>query len=109
LGSHRPRIVARADAQHAGVLAAVVAAGRGVHRGEGRRPGISPVHRQRIFERFYRVDSARSRASGGLGLGLALTRLTVEANGGRVEVESEEGRGSTFRIVPPAPLEAPDQ
>jgi heavy metal sensor kinase len=72
-------------------------------------PGIAPAHRQRIFERFYRVDSARSRASGGLGLGLALTRLSVEANGGRVEVESEEGRGSIFRIVLPAPLEAPDQ
>jgi signal transduction histidine kinase len=64
-------------------------------------PGIAPIHRERIFERFYRVDSARSRASGGLGLGLALTRLTVEANGGRIEVESEEGRGSLFRIVLP--------
>ena len=59
------------------------------------------------IERFYRVDSARSRASGGLGL--ALARLTVEANGGRIEVESEEGRGSVFRIVLPADAGAPDQ
>jgi len=64
-------------------------------------PGIAPLHRDRIFDRFYRVDPARSRG-GGLGLGLALARLTVEATGGRIEVESEEGRGSVFRILLPA-------
>ena len=65
-------------------------------------PGIARVHHERIFERFYRVDAARSRTAGGVGLGLAITRWTVEANGGRVDVESEEGCGSTFRVVLPA-------
>jgi heavy metal sensor kinase len=62
-------------------------------------PGISAVHRERIFERFYRVDSGRSSETGGVGLGLAIARWAVEANGGRIEVDSEEGTGSVFRIV----------
>jgi heavy metal sensor kinase len=66
-------------------------------------PGIARAHHERIFERFYRVDAARSKGSGGMGLGLAITRWTVEAHGGRVELESEEGRGSLFRVVLPAP------
>jgi len=61
--------------------------------------GISAVHHGRIFERFYRVDQGRSRESGGTGLGLATARWAVEANGGRIELESEEGKGSLFRIV----------
>lgn len=64
-------------------------------------PGISRENHSRIFERFYRIDKGRSRDSGGAGLGLAITRWAVEVNGGRIEVESEEGRGSTFRIVLP--------
>lgn len=64
-------------------------------------PGIPAAHRERIFERFYRVDGGRSRDSGGVGLGLAIARWAVEANGGRIELESEEGRGSLFRIVLP--------
>jgi len=63
--------------------------------------GISAVHHGRIFERFYRVDQGRSRESGGTGLGLATARWAVEANGGRIELESEEGKGSLFRIVLP--------
>jgi heavy metal sensor kinase len=63
--------------------------------------GIPAVHYARIFERFYRVDQGRSRELGGTGLGLATARWAVEANGGRVELESEEGKGSLFRIVLP--------
>jgi len=64
-------------------------------------PGIPAADRQRIFERFYRVDGGRSRDAGGVGLGLAIARWAVEANGGRIEVESTEGRGAVFRIVLP--------
>jgi signal transduction histidine kinase len=64
-------------------------------------PGIAPEHRQKIFERFYRVDKARSRASGGAGLGLAIARWAIERQGRHVELESEPGRGSLFRIVMP--------
>ena len=64
-------------------------------------PGIAPAHHERIFDRFYRVDDARSRDTGGTGLGLAIARWAVEANGGRLELESHEGHGSLFRIVLP--------
>ena len=60
------------------------------------------MHRERVFERFYRVDEGRSRSAGGTGLGLATARWAVEANGGRLDLESEEGAGSVFRIVLPA-------
>jgi len=63
--------------------------------------GIPSAHRDRIFDRFYRVDTARARDSGGLGLGLAISRWAIEAHGGRIELESEEGKGSVFRIVLP--------
>ncbi|MGA2175815.1 MAG: ATP-binding protein [Verrucomicrobiota bacterium] len=61
-------------------------------------PGIAPEHQQKIFERFYRVDKARSRAEGGVGLGLAIVKWSVERMGGTVELDSEVGRGSVFRI-----------
>jgi len=64
--------------------------------------GIPANHRQRIFERFYRVDSARSRETGGTGLGLAIVRHVALNHGGHVELDSESGIGSTFRIVVPA-------
>ena len=64
-------------------------------------PGIAQAHRSKIFDRFYRVDEGRSREAGGVGLGLAIARWAIEANGGRIELESEEGRGSLFRIVLP--------
>jgi signal transduction histidine kinase len=51
-----------------------------------------------VFERFFRVDRGRSRDTGGTGLGLAIVKHIALAHGGRVEVRSEEGRGSTFTI-----------
>ncbi len=61
-------------------------------------PGIEPEHLTRLFERFYRVDKARSRALGGTGLGLAIVKHVAQAHGGRVSVDSAPGMGSTFRI-----------
>jgi heavy metal sensor kinase len=65
-------------------------------------PGIPGAHRDRIFDRFYRVDASRSREEGGVGLGLAIARWAIEANGGRIELASGERRGSLFRIFLPA-------
>ncbi len=59
-------------------------------------PGIPPEDMPHMFERFYRADRSRSRASGGSGLGLAIVRQLMEAMGGRVEVESQPGRGAAF-------------
>ena len=70
-------------------------------------PGIPVADCHRIFERFYRVDGGRSREAGGVGLGLAIARWAVEANGGRIEVESQEGRGAMFRIVLPVADDRP--
>lgn len=67
-----------------------------------RGPGIPAQHQARIFERFYRVDKARSRASGGTGLGLAIVKHVAQSHGGSVEVESRSGFGSTFRLRLPA-------
>jgi signal transduction histidine kinase len=54
-----------------------------------------------IFDRFYRVDKARSRAEGGLGLGLAIANSVAKLHGGSIEVESQVGKGSTFHITLP--------
>lgn len=63
--------------------------------------GIAPEHQQKIFDRFYRLDKARSRTEGGAGLGLAIAKLAVEQQGGRIELESQPGHGSRFQIVLP--------
>ena len=61
-------------------------------------PGVPREHLPRLFERFYRVDRARSRDLGGTGLGLAIVKHIAQAHGGRVSVDSRVGQGSTFRI-----------
>ena len=64
-------------------------------------PGIDPADLDRVFERFFRSDPSRTRASGGTGLGLSIVASIAEAHGGRAEVSSTVGQGSSFRVVLP--------
>ncbi len=63
--------------------------------------GIAPEHLPRIFERFYRADVARSRSSGGVGLGLAIVRSIASVHGGSAEIKSETGQGTTVSLAFP--------
>ena len=64
--------------------------------------GIEREHLPRLTERFYRVDGSRSRDTGGTGLGLAIVKHVVQRHGGELDIQSEPGKGSTFRLVFPA-------
>jgi signal transduction histidine kinase len=68
-------------------------------------PGIAPEDQGRIFDEFQQVDDSSTRQKGGTGLGLAISKRIVEMHGGSITVESELGRGSTFRIVVPVRAE----
>ncbi len=70
--------------------------------------GIAPEHLSQIFERFYRADPSRARATGGAGLGLTIVRQLVEAHGGRVWASSEPGQGATFAFTLPVAKEIRD-
>ena len=80
--------------------------GVGVSRADGvveiavtdQGPGIPDAERDRVFERFFRLDTARSRDTGGTGLGLSIVKHIVQNHGGDVRVWSQPGRGSTFTI-----------
>ncbi|MGE5245815.1 MAG: sensor histidine kinase [Betaproteobacteria bacterium] len=85
------RIDVRVSSEPAGAVIEVEDHGR----------GIPAADRTRLFDRFYRVDVARSRSEGGAGLGLAIARWAVEVQDGSIQLASEEGRGSTFRITVP--------
>jgi signal transduction histidine kinase len=68
--------------------------------------GIAPEHQHRIFERLYRVDSTRDRATGGSGLGLAIAARAARSLGGYIELDSTPGQGSEFRAIVPARIES---
>jgi len=71
-------------------------------------PGIPPEHAEKIFDRFYRIENAGIRSTGGIGLGLAICRGLIEAHGGQMWVESAPGRGSTFSFSVPIAVERAD-
>jgi two-component system phosphate regulon sensor histidine kinase PhoR len=76
--------------------------GRGEVAVQDDGPGIEAQHLPRLTERFYRVDSGRSRETGGTGLGLAIVKHVVQRHGGELRIDSAPGAGSTFRVVFPA-------
>ncbi len=97
----RVGIAARSVAQPGGDLIEIAVTDQGI--------GISDKDKERIFERFYRVDPARSRATGGTGLGLAIVKHVAASHGGEVAVWSAEGQGSTFTLRLPEARAARDR
>jgi two-component system OmpR family sensor kinase len=81
-------------------VAVTVAEGAAVVRINDAGPGIPPADRIRVFDRFYRVDKARSRDRGGSGLGLAVAQSLVQAHGGRIELSSRPGE-TVFTVTVP--------
>lgn len=92
-------VTTRREVDADGELTAIAVSDNGI--------GIAPEEQQRVFERFYRVDYARSRETGGTGLGLSIVKEIAEGHGGEVTVWSKPGSGSTFTLRLPA-AEAPD-
>jgi two-component system phosphate regulon sensor histidine kinase PhoR len=83
------------------IVSAAVAEADTIIRVRDTGPGIPPEHLPRVFERFYRVDKARSRELGGTGLGLAIVKHLTRAHGGEAEVNSTVGQGCEFIIKLP--------
>jgi signal transduction histidine kinase len=71
--------------------------------------GIAPEHIPHLFDRFYRVDKARARDAGGAGLGLAIAKSVVDAHNGKITVESQPGKGTTFTIWLPLTADGTQQ
>ena len=71
-------------------------------------PGIAREHLPRLTERFYRVDGSRSRDTGGTGLGLSIVKHVAQRHGGELDIRSELGKGSFFRLVLPAARVRPE-
>ena len=83
--------------------------GRGEFSVQDTGSGIAAEHIPRLTERFYRVDSSRSRDTGGTGLGLAIVKHVAQRHGAELKIESTPGKGSTFSLVfPPARVKAID-
>jgi signal transduction histidine kinase len=83
----------RVSLQQAGKMAVLEVSDNG--------PGIPKKDQPHVFDRFYRVDRARARATGGNGLGLSIVHQAVLLHGGSITIQSEEGKGSTFRVELP--------
>ncbi|MEM1273990.1 MAG: ATP-binding protein [Pseudomonadota bacterium] len=96
-GPNRPVTLRLTKAVESGRLKGPVARIDVIDRGDG----IDPVHLPRLTERFYRIDSHRSRAMGGTGLGLAIVKHIVNRHRGRLKIDSETGKGSTFTVTLP--------
>jgi two-component system, OmpR family, sensor histidine kinase SenX3 len=101
LGNLVENAVKYSDGGGAVSIATSVDAGQIIFTVSDRGVGIPSRDLDRVFERFYRVDTARSRITGGTGLGLAIVRHVAENHNGTVSVESTEGKGSTFELVIP--------